>query len=87
MRQDSAYYMLYAGLRPDAAWRLVAYPYYAKYTQPGDGTYFAHIDVNVSELIRTNRGGNVIQGTMSMYEEDDRNCTFLVPGMHKRVGE
>lgn len=65
MRQDPVYYMVYAALRPDAAWRLVAYPYYAKFTLPGDGAYVAHIDVNVSELIRTNRGGNMIQGTVS----------------------
>nr|KMM73072.1 hypothetical protein CPAG_09361 [Coccidioides posadasii RMSCC 3488] len=46
MRQDPAHY-----LWPDHAWKLVSYPYYAKYAKPGDKTGFCHIDVNVADTI------------------------------------
>ncbi|RDL34485.1 uncharacterized protein BP5553_07613 [Venustampulla echinocandica] len=87
MRQDPAYYMLYAALRPDRAWRLVSYLYYAKYSVPGDGTYFCHIDLNIPDLLANKRGVAMIQGTVSLDEEDEENCTFILPGMQHRLGE
>lgn len=82
MRMDPCYYALYVFLRPDHHWRLISYPYYAKYAVPGDSTFFRHIDVNVHELLESGRGKNMIQGTVSLDDEDDSNCTELVPGMH-----
>jgi len=87
MRQDPAYYMLYVALRPDQAWRLVSYPYYAKYTSPGDGTYFCHLDLNIPDLLANERGVSMIQGTVSLDEEDEKNCTFICPGMQHKLGE
>jgi hypothetical protein len=87
MRQDPAYYMLYAALRPDAAWRLVSYPYYAKYGVPGDGTLFCHIDLYIPDLLANRRGASMIQGTVSMDVEDDENCTFFLPGMQHKLGQ
>lgn len=70
--------------RPDHAWRLVCHPYYAKYAKPGDRIAFAHIDVNISELIKSGRGGNMIQGSISLNDES-LNCTINLPGMHNHI--
>ncbi|RDL30746.1 uncharacterized protein BP5553_10091 [Venustampulla echinocandica] len=48
--------MLYAALRLDRAWRLVSYLYYAKYSVPGDGTYFCYVDLNIPDLLANTRG-------------------------------
>ena len=66
IRQDLAYWMLYACLRPDRNPRLLSYPYYAKYAIPGDRTYFRHIDMNVPQYLRTGHGINIIQGGVSL---------------------
>jgi hypothetical protein len=87
MRQDPVYYALYAALRPDKQWRLVSYPYYAKYAVQGDNTYFRHIDLNVPELIANDRGQNMIQGSVSLDDEDKTNCTVILPGMQHKLKE
>ncbi|KAB8271728.1 hypothetical protein BDV30DRAFT_240209 [Aspergillus minisclerotigenes] len=40
VRMDPAYYYWYVVLRPDHCWRLIPYPYYAKYSRKGDPTFF-----------------------------------------------
>ena len=60
MRQDPVYYAHYTALRPDGAWRLVSYPYYAKYALLGDNTFFRHIDVNIPRLLESGRGEYMI---------------------------
>lgn len=87
MRQDPVYYMLYTALRPDQQWRFVSYPYYAKYAVKGDSTQFRHIDLNVRQLISSNRGGAMIQGSVSLDDEDELNCTMVLPGMQWKLGE
>jgi len=87
MRQDPLYYMLYASLRPDKQWRLVTYPYYAKYAVEGDLTYFRHLDLNIPQLIANGRGACMIQGSVSLDEEDETNCTVLIPGIQHKLGE
>jgi hypothetical protein len=85
MRQDPLYCTLYAALRPDKNWRLVSYPYYAKYAKTGDSTSFKHIDVNIPDLLATGRGACQIQGTVSLDNETEDNCTVLLPGMQKKL--
>ena len=87
MRQDPLYYMLYAALRPDKAWRLVTYPYYAKFAQPGDNTYFRHLDLNIPTLLSQDRGCNMIQGSVSLDDESEESCTVIVPGMQSKLRE
>ncbi|KAK2795510.1 hypothetical protein FQN52_005277 [Onygenales sp. PD_12] len=82
VRQDPVYYAWYVALRPDRQSRLISYPYYAKYAKPGDNTFFRHIDVNVKRLAEENHGANMVQGSVSLTDEDHRNCTTIVPGMH-----
>jgi hypothetical protein len=87
MRQDPVYWMLYVALRPDKNYRLISYPYYAKYALPGDKTFFRHIDIRVSELIAHSRGANMIQGTVSLDDEEYGQCTQILPEMHKHIEE
>lgn len=86
MRQDPVYYTLYAALRPDKHWRLVSYPYYAKYAKKGDSTYFKHIDLNIPELLANGRGCYQIQGTVSLDNETADNCTRDAPKAPRMVG-
>ena len=84
MRQDPYYYIAYAALRPDGRWRLISYPYYTKYTVPGDHTFFRHIDINIQRLISEERGANMIQGSLSL-DDEDKDCTEILPGFHKHI--
>jgi hypothetical protein len=84
MRMDPEYYRCYVALRPDHHWRLISYPYYAKYSRAGDRTFFRHIDVNVSQYLIDGRGGNMIQGTVSLDDEAIDMCTEIIPGLHTR---
>jgi hypothetical protein len=87
VRQDPAYYACYVFFRPDHAWRLISFPYYVKSTMPGEQTYFRHIDINLNDLSRTGRGYAVLQGSLSLDDENDHNCTEILPGMHRHLPE
>ncbi|MCJ1396607.1 hypothetical protein MMC18_009498 [Xylographa bjoerkii] len=85
IRQDLGYWAIYACLRPDRNPRLVSYPYYAKYTIPGDFTFFRHIDMNVRMYLENEHGKNIIQGSISLDDENEEGCTEIVPGFHKNI--
>ena len=85
MRQDPKYFAIYCALRPDRNTNLVSYPYYAKYAREGDNTFFRHIDVNIKELATSGRGANMIQGSLSLDDEREDDCTMVLPGMHRHI--
>ncbi|KAJ5699211.1 hypothetical protein N7536_003877 [Penicillium majusculum] len=85
VRQDPAYYAFYVRCRPDHAWKLVSFPYYAKRTYPGERTFFRHIDVNIIDFVRSGRGVNALQGSLALSDEDSGNCTELLLGMHREI--
>jgi hypothetical protein len=89
VRQDPAYWLWYVLLRGDRNWKLISYPYYAKYQKPGDSTYFRHIDMNVPKLLAEGRGASLIQGSISLDNEDKshRDCTMLLFGFDKKLGD
>lgn len=60
MRQDPLYYRHYVLPRPDNEWRLISYPYYTKYTIPGDSTSFSHIDINILRALDKGRVVNIL---------------------------
>ncbi len=60
MRQDLQYYVFYVALRLDYIWRLILYPYYAKFAKLGDHTSFRYIDISISKYLEAGRGGNLI---------------------------
>jgi hypothetical protein len=79
--------MLYTALRPDKTWRLVTYPYYAKFAQPGDNTYFRHLDLNIPTLLSQDKEYNIIQGSVSLNNKSKKSCTVIVPGIQNKLGE
>ncbi|CAI7636809.1 unnamed protein product [Penicillium palitans] len=83
IRQDPAYYAFYVCLRPDHAWRLISSPYYSKSTSAGARTAFRHIDINVPRYLARGRSAHIIQGTVTLTDEDEANCTELLLGMHQ----
>jgi hypothetical protein len=85
MRQDPMYFMMYSALRKDRNTDLVSYPYYAKFQHKGDATFFRHIDINIPDLAKAGRGAYQIQGTISLDDEFDDDCTEIVPGMHNNM--
>ncbi|KAI9767399.1 MAG: hypothetical protein M1835_007046 [Candelina submexicana] len=87
VRQDPEYYMWYCALREDKATTLVSYPYYMKYAEKGDNTYFRHMDINIPRLLAEGRGKNLIQGSVSLDDEDMSNCTEILPGMNKHMAD
>ena len=87
VRQDPVYYSLYVALRPDRKVELVSYPYYTKFAVPGDKTNFRHIDVDVGRMLKTGRGANMVQGTVSFTDEDVDNCTEVALGLHHHMRE
>lgn len=75
--------MLYVCLRPDKQWRLISYPYYAKDARLGDSTGFRRVDINLPLLAKKQYGINMIQGLVSITDEELNDCTEIVPGMHR----
>jgi len=89
MRMSLRYYAYYVALRPDRCHRLISYPYYAKYQTAEDGstTYFRHIDIAVEAAVTRGRGINAIQGSLSLDDEYEDDCTEILPGLHARMAE
>ena len=86
VRQSPAYYLLYVGLREDHNYKLISYPYYTKYQEPGDKTFFRHIDLNIPKLVKDARGKDLIQGSISFDDETSNDCTELLMGAHRFLG-
>ncbi|KAJ5179718.1 hypothetical protein N7492_002928 [Penicillium capsulatum] len=55
------------------------------YAYPGEQTGFRHIDLNVSEVLRTGKGKYAIQGSVSLLDEVTENCTEVLSGMHRHL--
>ncbi|MCJ1470831.1 hypothetical protein MMC07_009478, partial [Pseudocyphellaria aurata] len=89
IRQDLAYWMLYVALRPNRHYRLVLFPSYCKYVGDGDfNIKFCHIDINISRYLENGRGGNMIQGSVSLDDKTKEDgCTILVKSFHKNLRE
>lgn len=57
-------------------------------TQPGDQTYFRHIDIDIPDAIHKKRGVNMIlQGSLTLTQEKARDCTQILLGMHNHIEE
>ena len=87
LRQDVVAYAIMVAARPDNRWRLTSYPYTAKYSLPGTRTGFLHLDLNLQDYFKTGRGGNMLTSSVSLDDEDDDNCTLVVPGFHRHIQE
>jgi hypothetical protein len=85
VRGDPEYWLQYAMLREET--NLISYPYYTKYTRPGDATAFRHIDLNIAKVVTTGLGVDAIQGSVSWDDEDEDNCTEMFEGFHLIISE
>ncbi|KAI9766034.1 MAG: hypothetical protein M1839_005264 [Geoglossum umbratile] len=75
VRQDPVYYALITVTRPDQNTWLICYPYYVKYQVEGESTGFAHLDINVDKFVETGWGKDIIQGSLSLDDENDSGYT------------
>jgi hypothetical protein len=66
---------------------LISYPYYTKYTRPGDATAFRHIDLNIAKVVTTGLGVDAIQGSVLWDDEDEDNCTEMFEGFYLIISE
>jgi hypothetical protein len=48
---------------------------------------FKHLDLNIPRLIAHKRGTNTIQGSLSIDDEVEGNCTIILPKMHRHLKE
>jgi hypothetical protein len=87
IRQDPGYWAITAAARPDTNYWLISYPYYVKDTSEGENTGFAHFDINVDEFVKSGRGLNMVQGSVSVDDETEDNCTLLVLGFQHVIHE
>ncbi|KAI9765616.1 MAG: hypothetical protein M1840_007305 [Geoglossum simile] len=87
IRQDPGYWAMTAAARPDTNYWLISYPYYVKDTSEGENTGFAHFDINVDEFVKSGRGLNMVQGSVSVDDEMEDNCTLLVLGFQHVIHE
>ena len=55
------------------------YPYYTKYAREGDRTFFRHIDMSIPLYLEDGHGVAIIQGSVSLDDEDEDGCTEIVP--------
>ena len=82
-RQDPGYYALLA-ITSGNLWQ-ISFPYYLKATLPGDGIAFQHIDLNVKRFVECGRGSSQIQTSLTLTQEDEEYCTFVVPSFHRKL--
>lgn len=82
-QQELQYWMLYTPLRPDRNIRLVSSPYQVKYTTVDSSCVLRHVDLNVQRHLEEGRGGNIIQGSVSLDDEAlEGGCTAIMPGFY-----
>ena len=82
-RQDPGYYAFMA-ITSGNLWQ-ISFLYYLKATLPGDRIAFQHIDLNVKRFLECGRGLNRIQTSLTLTQENEENCTFVVPGFHRKL--
>ena len=51
----------------------------------GDSTEFRHIDINITRLISSERGRNLVQRAVSLDNESEHRCIVALPGFHKHI--
>ena len=85
--QDPIYYALVVAAQLDKNTQLICYPYYIKYQVEGESIGFTHFNINVDEFVKIGCGKNIIQGSLSLDNENEDNCTLLVLRFHHRIHE
>jgi hypothetical protein len=87
VRMDPGYYLINVAARPNHQWRLISYPYVAKETIPGERTLFMHLDISLDKYLSDEIGFDQLTSSVSIDDEDDDNCTYLVPAFMAHAKE
>jgi hypothetical protein len=87
VRQDPAWYAMQVAVRPDHQWRLICYPYVAKFVKFLTNTGFAHLDVDLDKLIEKGIGASQLTSSISLDQEYKDGCTIVVPGLFRHLKE
>jgi len=86
LRQDPLWYAVTTSARFDKQWRLIAFPYYTKDTDPGESLAFKHLDINLMKYIDENADGSaLLSSSIAFDDEDEDNCTTTVLGFHRFI--
>jgi len=83
------YFLVYIALRPDYCYRLILYLYYEKLARFSiySKTAFRYIDIDINRLADDNRGGNIIQGSLSLINETANIATIILLKMYHYIDE
>jgi hypothetical protein len=88
---DLVFYAQHVLLHEDHAVRFISYPYEMKLAILGMSTASSHLELNVARVIEDLDGGTeypvrrYIQSAVTVTDEDMRNCTNIIPKMHKEA--
>jgi hypothetical protein len=82
VRQDPGYWLLNVVARTDHLFAITTSPYYVKYATQGQSTGFRHLDQNLRALAAEGKGKDQWQGSLSLDDEDNENCTELCVGFN-----
>jgi hypothetical protein len=91
IRMDLVFYAQHVLLHEEHAVRFISYPYEMKLAMLGMSTAFSHLDLNVARVIDDLDGRTeypvrkYIQTAVALTNEDKRNCTKIIPKMHKEA--
>jgi hypothetical protein len=81
VRQDPGWYAIQVAARPDHQWRLICYPYVAKFVRFLMNTGFFHVDINIDKLLSDGIGASQLTSSISLDKEYKDGCTIVVPGL------
>lgn len=88
MRMDPVLYALTVAMRPDHCHRLMPCAYLAKFaTNLGEDNSFLHLDLDLKGHVEEGKPANLLTCGVSLTNEDDQNCTVVIPGIHRRLPE
>ena len=85
--QSLTYYLVYVALCSDHNHCLIAYPYYVKFQNASDKTFFKHIDLNILKLMNEKKEQYMIQGSVSLNNEKKKDCMKMLLRMHHHFDE
>jgi len=87
VHQSPAYYLRNVTLCPDHNHCLISYPYYVKFQDASDKTFFRHINLNILKLVNEEKKQYMIQGSVSLNNEKKEDCTEMLLEMHHHLGK
>ena len=85
LRQDPLQWVLMTAVRDDGNYRLITYPYVAKFSDETSKGSFEHLDLHLPSYINHGNGWNKFTSGISLDDEDTDTCLRVVPGFHNHL--